>query len=114
MRMKRTSEVRLKEIMKKDYLGAVMKRLRYLVALLFISPTFAYDTNKAAYLTDLWTSVQDFLTGTGGLILAAVLIGMGIYMLAGRGQLIWGIAMMFLGVLIKLIPNIASGMGFVF
>jgi hypothetical protein len=48
------------------------------------------------------------------LILAALLVGMGIYMLAGRGQLVWGIAMMFLGVSIKLIPVIATGMGFVF
>ena len=92
----------------------MVKGLKYLLPLLLISPTFAYDTNKAAYLGDLWTNVQDFLTGTGGLILAVVLIGMGVYMLAGRGQLIWGIVLLFMGASIKLIPAIASGMGFVF
>jgi len=89
------------------------KSLSFLGALLLNAPLFAYDTNKASYLGDVWTNFTDILQGTGGLIIAALLVLFGGYMIF-RGNWIWGLLIVAGAVLVKSIPNIAQSMGFVF
>lgn len=89
------------------------KLLYYLPALLLSAPVFAYDTNKAAYLSDVWNNFVDILQGTGGLLIAALMIIFGGWMVF-RGNWIWGLVIIAGAVIIKSIPNIAQAMGFTF
>jgi type IV secretory pathway VirB2 component (pilin) len=89
------------------------KLYAYLTTLLLTAPVFAYDTNKAAYLGDVWNNIKDILQGTGGLIIAGLMLLVGGYMVF-RGSWIWGMVVIAAAVIVKAIPNIAEGMGFVF
>ncbi len=88
-------------------------KLTLLTALLMSAPIYAYDTNKATYLNDVWNNLSDILQGVGGLIIAALMIIFGGYMVF-RGNWIWGLAVIAGAVIVKAIPNIAQAMGFAF
>ena len=89
------------------------KWLYYLPALLLSAPLFAYDTNKATYLSSVWNNLKDILQGTGGLIIAALMIIFGGWLIF-RGNWIWGLVTVAAAVIIKSIPDIAAAMGFTF
>jgi len=95
-----------------------MKRVKnwfwLLSLILATNPVFAYQTNKADYMESVWDSAVEFLQGMGGMLLALLVVGMGLYILVTRGQLVWGLGMMLIGVIIYSLPVIVQGMGFVF
>ena len=88
-------------------------KLAFLTTLLISAPLYAYDTGRATYLNDVWTNLKDILQGVGGLIIAALMIIFGGYMVF-RGNWIWGLAVIAGAVIVKAIPNIAQAMGFAF
>jgi len=94
-----------------------MKRIKnwfWLLSLLLANPVFAYQTNQATYMQSVWNKAVDFLQGMGGMVLALLVAGMGLYILVSRGQLVWGLGMMLVGVIIYSLPTIVQGMGFAF
>ena len=91
-----------------------LKNWVLLLSLVAVNPVFAYDTKHATYMQDVWNKAVDFLQGIGGMVLALLVAGMGLYILVSRGQLVWGLGMMLIGVIIYTLPNIVQGMGFAF
>jgi len=91
-----------------------IRNLSLLLSLLLANPVFAYQTGKATYMQTVWDKAVEFLQGMGGMVLALLVAGMGLYILVSRGQLVWGLGMMLIGVIIYSLPTIVQGMGFAF
>jgi len=90
------------------------KNLFWLLNLIAINPVFAYQTGQATYMQTVWDKAVEFLQGMGGMVLALLVAGMGLYILVSRGQLVWGLGMMLIGVIIYSLPTIVQGMGYTF